>query len=66
MFVKSLYKLTAISLLISACSNESSFSPAATPNEGNEFILSGETVSGVSQKGPFIKPYQVFHKKDLL
>ena len=55
MFIKVLYKLTAISLLISACSNESSFSPAATPNEGNEFILSGETVSGVSQKGPFIK-----------
>ena len=57
MFVKSLYKLTAISLLISACSNESSFSPAATttPSDDNEFVLSGETVSGVSQKGPFIK-----------
>jgi len=58
MFIKVLYKLTAISLLISACSNESSFSPAATttiPSDDNEFVLSGETVSGVSQKGPFIK-----------
>ena len=55
MFIKSLYKLITISLLISACNNESSFSPATTTNEDNESILSGETISGVSQKGPFLE-----------
>ena len=64
MFSKSFYNfikvspVLALSLLISACSSESTFSPAAStipPNDNNEVILSGETISGVSQKGPFIK-----------
>ena len=39
-------------MLFSACGSE----PTSSPNgNNNTVILSGETVSGVSQKGPFIK-----------
>ena len=46
--------ILALGLLFQACSNESSFS-AATSNGESDAVLSGETVSGISQKGPFIK-----------
>lgn len=46
--------ILALSLLFQACSNESTFSPIASNGE-SDAVLSGETVSGISQKGPFIK-----------
>ena len=46
--------LLALGLLFQACSNESTFSPIASNGE-SDAVLSGETVSGISQKGPFIK-----------
>ena len=60
MFIKSFFNgliaihMLALGLLFQACSNESSFS-AATSNGESDAVLSGETVSGISQKGPFIK-----------
>lgn len=58
MFIKQLNKIywsipiLFACLLLSACGSE----PTSSPNSNNNtVILSGETVSGVSQKGPFIK-----------
>lgn len=58
MFIKPLKKIywsipiLFACLLLSACGSE----PTSSPNgNNNTVILSGETVSGVSQKGPFIK-----------
>ena len=58
MFIKPLNKIywsipiLLACLLLSACGSE----PTSSPNgNNNTVILSGETVSGVSQKGPFIK-----------
>ena len=58
MFIKPLNKtywsipILLACMLLSACGSE----PTSSPNDNsNTVILSGETVSGVSQKGPFVK-----------